>query len=63
MRVTIERGYQPTVKALMKKLQVSDPKLAVQHIIGCWLAGGCTGSASHKEDAVSTDEFSDAIEW
>jgi len=38
MRVSIEKGYHPPIQKLMKQLQTDDPKLAVHHIIGCWIA-------------------------
>lgn len=41
MRINIERGYQPAIERLMDQLQTDDPKMAVHHIIGCWLISGC----------------------
>jgi len=38
MRVSIEKGYHSPIQELMEKLQTDDPKLAVHHIIGCWIA-------------------------
>jgi len=38
MRVSIEKGYHPSIQKLMEQLQTDDPKLAVHHIIGCWIA-------------------------
>jgi len=37
MRVSISKGYQDYIKALMEKLQTDDPKLAIEHIIGSWI--------------------------
>jgi hypothetical protein len=62
MRVTIDKGYRRAVEQLMSELQTEDPKLAIQHIIGCWLSGGCSGQSTPKDSAL-TDEFSDAVEW
>ena len=38
MRVSIEKGYHSPIQELMERLQTDDPKLAVHHIIGCWIA-------------------------
>ncbi len=63
MRVTIDKGYRRAVEQVMSDLQTEDPKLAIQHIIGCWLAGGCAGKEQPRKDARLPDDFSDAIEW
>jgi len=67
MRVSIERGYHAPIQELMGRLQTSDPKLAVHHIIGCWLASnGCSGHAiapstlpNQQSLQISDDEFID----
>lgn len=38
MRVSIEKGYHLPIQKLMEQLQTDDPRLAVHHIIGCWIA-------------------------
>jgi len=38
MRVSISKGYQSYIEELMGRLKTDDPKLAVEHIIGCWIA-------------------------
>ena len=72
MRVTIERGYHAPIQQLMEQLQTDDPKLAVHHIIGCWLSSrGCPGhsvaSVPSSPAPVPTippdDEFSAVIEF
>lgn len=72
MRVSIERGYQPAIKELMRQLRTDDPKLAVHHVIGCWFASnGCPGHAVASiptateplPSQLPTDEFSDITEW
>jgi hypothetical protein len=71
MRITIEKGYQPRIKELMATLQTDDPKLAVHHIIGCWLAAnGCSGhSVAAGVGAIATvqpasnDEFDIIPDW
>ena len=67
MRVSIERGYHAPIQELMGRLQTSDPKLAVHHIIGCWFASnGCPGHAvtsatpsNQQSLQISDDEFID----
>ena len=67
MRVSIERGYHAPIQELLGRLQRSDPKLAVHHIIGCWLASNsCLGHAvapstlsSQQSLQISDDEFID----
>lgn len=39
MRITIEKGFQDLVLEVMEQIRASDPKLAVNHIIGSWAAG------------------------
>lgn len=72
MRVSIERGYHTAIQQLMGQLQTDDPKLAVHHIIGCWLTShGCSGHAvaavpsSPAPTSTNTpdDEFADIIEF
>lgn len=68
MRVSIERGYHAPIEKLMSQLQTDDPKLAVHHIIGCWIAaGGCPGHAVAAVPSVvaqpNSDEFADIIEY
>ena len=69
MRVSIPKGFHPPVQKLMQQLQTDDPTLAVNHIIGCWLASnGCPGRAiDSTPQAVavppSADEFADIIEF
>ncbi len=72
MRVSIEKGYHSPIQKLMGQLQTDDPKLAVHHIIGCWIAAnGCPGHAialtpniTVQQPAPSTDsEFADLTDW
>lgn len=55
MRVSIERGYHHHVKAVMDQLKTDDPKLAIHHIIGCWVASqGCSGIGTQSRTAAPT---------
>ena len=36
MRVSIDKGFDPLIKKVMAKIQTTEPRLAVQHIIGLW---------------------------
>lgn len=73
MRVSIERGYHTPIKQLMGQLKTDDPKLAVHHIIGCWLAsGGCPGAVlspsasqpvANQQQLSADDEFAQIMEF
>jgi hypothetical protein len=68
MRVSIEKGYHAPIQKLMGQLQTDDPKLAVHHIIGCWLAAnGCSGHSVAASIATvqpaSDDEFDIIPDW
>ncbi|HEY9879614.1 MAG TPA: hypothetical protein V6D29_14245 [Leptolyngbyaceae cyanobacterium] len=71
MRVSIERGYQHHVQAVMEKLKTDDPKLAIHHIIGCWVTNqGCGGlhtnpqtSTPTAQTAINEDNFSAIADW
>ena len=68
MRVSIERGYQPAIEKLMSQLETDDPKLAVHHIIGCWISSrGDTVQPSNAPEqspsSVSVDDFEGLIKW
>jgi hypothetical protein len=72
MRVSIERGFHAPIQQLMGQLQTDDPKLAIHHIIGCWLASnGCPGhavasvpsSSAMLPTSTADDEFADIIEF
>ena len=72
MRVSIEKGYHSPIQKLMEQLQTDDHKLAVHHIIGCWIAAsGCSGHAISSGPSItvqqpvpSTDsEFADLTDW
>jgi hypothetical protein len=72
MRVSIPKGFHQPIQKLMQQLQTDDPALAVNHVIGCWLASnGCPGHAiatstsSVHQPSVSpaADEFADIIEF
>jgi hypothetical protein len=54
----------------MQQLQTDDPALAVNHVIGCWLASnGCPGHAialyrqASPSVSPAADEFADIIEF
>lgn len=36
MRVSIDKGFDPLIKKVMVNIQTTEPRLAVQHIIGLW---------------------------
>jgi len=69
MRISVPKGYRPAIEKLMSQLQTDDPALAVNHVIGCWLASnGCPGQAiaastSPEHHHSSSDEFADIIEF
>lgn len=52
MHISIDQGFHAPIERLMQQLQTDDPKLAVQHIIGCWLIA--QGAA--PQPALPTDE-------
>lgn len=69
MRVSIPKGFHAPVQKLMQQLQTNDPALAVNHIIGCWLAaGGCPGttsptaSSSGQSSIALGDDFDSILE-
>lgn len=69
MRVSIPKGYRAPIEKLMQQLQTDDPALAVNHIVGCWLASnGCPGAAissnsSSSQPIAPADEYADITEW
>ena len=72
MRISIPKGFHAPVQKLMQQLQTDDPALAVNHIIGCWLAANscpsraiaAATSAAHPPSLSATaDEFADIIEF
>lgn len=68
MRVSIPKGYRVPIEKLMSQLQTDDPALAVNHIVGCWIAaGGCPGhgvaAAPNVANQSTADEFADIIEY
>ena len=68
MRVSIEKGFQPLVLEVMQQIRVTDPKLAINHIIGSWAANQqCPNlTASGSQVTVATtleDELSQIADW
>ena len=72
MRISIPKGFHAPVQKLMQQLQTDDPALAVNHIIGCWLAANSCPSRAIAASTSTThppslspaaDEFADIIEF
>ena len=72
MRVSIPKGFHPSVQKLMAQLQTDDPALAVNHIIGSWIAsngslGVSTPSEHNQEPQKATendfDEYANILEF
>ncbi|MFG6105379.1 hypothetical protein U2F10_24205 [Leptothoe sp. EHU-05/26/07-4] len=52
MRVSIDKGFDPLIKKVMANIQTTEPRLAVQHIIGLW--------AESQQQLVNSDGNVDA---
>lgn len=67
MRVSIEKGFQPLIKQVMQQIQTTDPKLAINHIIGSWAAGQqrlpLMGSAPAAVTPQQEDDFAEIADW
>ena len=66
MRITIDKGFRPLIQEVMQQIGTTDPKLAVNHIIGSWAAS--RQAAQPPEDSVAStdiedDEFSELTDW
>ncbi|MBE9065144.1 hypothetical protein IQ260_00560 [Leptolyngbya cf. ectocarpi LEGE 11479] len=67
MRITIEKGFQPLIRKVMEEIQVEDPKLALNHILGIYAASQSGHPLAPLPQATQPtdidDEFAQLTDW
>lgn len=69
MRVTIDKGFRPLIKEVMADIGVTDPRLALNHILGTYAASQNGNhplpllQATTTTDTNIDDEFSQVTDW